>query len=115
MSAGLRTSRDHGEARTTPSASETSRTAGAVAEELAAAQGAAQVVLEGELVDREVTSPAGCIAMGLQYLQTNDAAVASLFALPGEATALAYNFLHIHVQVITSHLDSQTRGLPWTS
>lgn len=43
-----------------------------------------QVVLEGELLNLGVTSPAAALALGLMYLQTNDAAVAAAFQLPGE-------------------------------
>ena len=43
------------------------------------------MVLEGELVNLEVTSPAATLALGLMYLQTEDASVARLFALPGAA------------------------------
>ena len=42
-----------------------------------------QVVLEGDLVNLGVTSPAAALALGLMYLQTNDAAVATAFHLPG--------------------------------
>lgn len=56
---------------------------GSVAEELAAAQGSSQTVLEGELLNLGVTSPAAALALGLMYLQTNDAAVAAAFQLPG--------------------------------
>ena len=38
-----------------------------------------QVVLEGDLVNLGVTSPAAALALGLMYLQTNDAAVAAAF------------------------------------
>ena len=46
---------------------------------------AAQVVLEGDLVNLGVTSPAAALALGLMYLQTNDAAVAAAFHLPGRS------------------------------
>lgn len=42
-----------------------------------------QTVLEGDLVNLGVTSPAAALALGLMYLQTNDAAVAAAFHLPG--------------------------------
>ena len=42
-----------------------------------------QVVLEGDLVNLGVTSPAATLALGLMYLQSNDAAVAAAFQLPG--------------------------------
>jgi anaphase-promoting complex subunit 1 len=40
-------------------------------------------VLEGELVNLDVTSPAATIALGLMYLKTNDQGIAKLFSLPG--------------------------------
>jgi hypothetical protein len=86
---GLETSSDQPQARASSSTREASRSAGAVAEELAAAQGAAQVVLEGDLVDRDVTSPAAAIALGLMYIHTNDTGIASLFRLPGARYLLA--------------------------
>lgn len=58
------------------------RAVGSVAEELAAAQGSSQVVLEGELLNLGVASPAAALALGLMYLQTNDADVAAAFHLP---------------------------------
>jgi anaphase-promoting complex subunit 1 len=48
-----------------------------VAEELAAAQGASQVVLEGDVVNYDVIRPAAIVALGLMYLQTNEEAIAS--------------------------------------
>lgn len=46
-----------------------------------------QVVLEGDLVNLGVTSPAAALALGLMYLQTNDAAVAAAFQMPGKPAA----------------------------
>lgn len=43
-----------------------------------------QVVLEGELVNMDVTSPAATVALGLMYLKTNDLQIAKLFVLPGK-------------------------------
>ncbi|PSC69420.1 anaphase-promoting complex subunit 1 isoform X2 isoform B [Micractinium conductrix] len=68
----------------------TSRAVGSVAEELAAAQGSSQTVLEGELLNLGVTSPAAALALGLMYLQTNDAAVAAAFQLPDTHFALDF-------------------------
>jgi len=56
----------------------------AVAEEMAAAQGAAQVIAEGDLLNLNVTSPAATIALGLMYLQTNNATAAEIFCPPGK-------------------------------
>lgn len=53
-----------------------------VADELAAAQAAAQVIMEGELVNMSVTSPAASLALGLMYLQTNDERIAEIFCVP---------------------------------
>jgi len=61
----------------------TNRPTGAVAEELAAAQGAAQVILEGDLVNLNVTSPAATIALGLMHLQANEMRIADMFFIPG--------------------------------
>lgn len=47
-----------------------------------------QTVLEGDLVNLGVTSPAAALALGLMYLQTNDAAVATAFHLPGRLEQL---------------------------
>ncbi len=41
------------------------------------------MVLEGELVNLDVTSPAATIALGLMYLNPNDEGIAKLFVLPG--------------------------------
>jgi hypothetical protein len=48
------------------------------------------VVLEGDLVNLGVTSPAAALALGLMYLQTNDAEVAAAFLLPSTHFALDY-------------------------
>lgn len=42
-----------------------------------------QTVLEGDLVSLGVTGPAAALALGLLYLQTNDAGAAAAFHLPG--------------------------------
>ncbi|KAL4443950.1 hypothetical protein ABPG75_011687 [Micractinium tetrahymenae] len=73
-----------------PRASGSTRVVGSVAEELAAAQGSSQVVLEGELLNLGVTSPAAVLALGLMYLQTNDAALAAAFQLPDTHFALDF-------------------------
>jgi anaphase-promoting complex subunit 1 len=49
-----------------------------------------QVVMEGELVNLGVTAPAATLALGLLYLQTNDAQAAAAFALPATHFALDY-------------------------
>ncbi|GAB4821235.1 hypothetical protein N2152v2_008281 [Parachlorella kessleri] len=77
------------------------RSGGTVAEELAAAQGSSQVVLEGELVNLEVTSPAATLALGLMYLHTNDTGIARVFALPD--THFALDFVrpeHLQLRVL---------------
>ena len=51
---------------------------------------AMQVVLEGKLVNLDVTSPAATLALGLMFLRTNDAAIAAAFALPDSHFALDY-------------------------
>lgn len=61
---------------------DSNRGSGAVAEELLAAQAAAQLILEGDLVNLHVTSPAAAVALGLTYLKTNDERCASLFKIP---------------------------------
>lgn len=47
-----------------------------------------QVVLEGERVNVAVTGPGATIALALQFLRTNDAAVAASFQLPQNAHSL---------------------------
>ena len=65
------------------------RHGGTVAEELAAAQGASQVVLEPEnLVNIDAAGPAAAVALGLMYLQTNSHEAAALFELPETAFGL---------------------------
>jgi len=81
LSAGL----DVGDSVVRNASSSSNRTSGAVAEELAAALGAAQVILEGDLINLNVTSPAATVALGLMYLQTNDQRGADLFHLPGSS------------------------------
>ena len=49
-----------------------------------------QVVLEGNLVNLDVTSPAATLALGLMFLRTNDAAIAAAFTLPDTHFALDY-------------------------
>ena len=50
----------------------------------------AQVVLEGALVNLDVTSPGATLALALMFLKTGDAAVAAAFAVPGTRFALDY-------------------------
>ncbi|KAL3162204.1 hypothetical protein ABBQ32_009910 [Trebouxia sp. C0010 RCD-2024] len=52
--------------------------------------GVSQVVLEGKLVNLDVTSPAATLALGLMFLRTNDPAIAAAFALPDTHFALDY-------------------------
>ena len=52
--------------------------------------GGIQVVLEGKLVNLDVTSPAATLALGLMFLCTNDAAIAAAFSLPDTHFALDY-------------------------
>ena len=47
-------------------------------------------MLEGNLVNLDVTAPGATIALGLMYLRTNDAAVARAFAVPDTHFALDY-------------------------
>lgn len=49
-----------------------------------------QVVLEGKLVNLDVTSPAATLALGLMFLRTSDPAIAAAFALPDTHFALDY-------------------------
>jgi hypothetical protein len=49
-----------------------------------------QVVLEGNLVNMDVTSPAATLALALMYLKTNDAAIAASFFVPDTHFALDY-------------------------
>jgi anaphase-promoting complex subunit 1 len=61
---------------------------GAVADELAAAQGSSQTVGEGDLVNMGVTGPAAAVALGLMYSKTNNAAVGAMFMMPDSQFAL---------------------------
>ena len=47
-------------------------------------------MLEGNLVNLDVTAPGATLALGLMYLRTNDAAVARAFAVPDTHFALDY-------------------------
>ena len=58
-------------------------------------------MLEGDLVNLGVTSPAAALALGLMYLQTNDAAVAAAFQMPGQS---ATKLTNEGVQ-LTAHID----------
>lgn len=59
-------------------------------EDSAPSHGLSQVVLQGSLVNLDVTSPAATLALTLLFLQTNDAAVADVFALPHTTFGLDY-------------------------
>ena len=59
-----------------------------------------QVVLEGNLVNLDVTSPAATLALALMFLKTNDAGVAASFVIPDTHFALDYvrpNFILLRV------------------
>ena len=49
-----------------------------------------QVILEGNLINLDVTAPGATLALGLMYLKTGDAAVARAFAIPDTHFALDY-------------------------
>lgn len=58
------------------------------------------MILEGNLVNLDVTSPGATLALALMYLKTNDAAVAAAFAVPDTHFALDYvkpEFLQLRV------------------
>ena len=59
-------------------------------DESAPSHGLSQVVLEGSLVNLEVTSPAATLALALMYLKTNDASAAAVLALPETAFELDF-------------------------
>ena len=59
-------------------------------DDAAPSHGLSQVVLQGSLVNLDVTSPAATLALTLLFLQTNDAAVADVFALPQTTYGLDY-------------------------
>lgn len=59
------------------------QTSGAVAEELAAAQGAAKTIMEGDLINLNATSPAAALALGLMYLKSGNQRIADAFYIPG--------------------------------
>ena len=48
------------------------------------------MVLEGNLVNLDVTAPGATLALGLMYLKTNDAAIARVFSIPDTHFALDY-------------------------
>ena len=52
--------------------------------------GGLQVILEGNLINLDVTAPGATLALGLMYLKTGDAAVARAFAIPDTHFALNY-------------------------
>ncbi len=64
-----------------------------------------QVVLEGNNVNMDVTSPAATLALALMYLKTNDEAIAASFAVPDTHFALD------HVKPEFVLLRVQARGL----
>ena len=49
-----------------------------------------QVILEGNLINLDVTAPGATLALGLMYLKTGDAAIARAFAIPETHFALDY-------------------------
>ena len=51
-------------------------------DDLAPSHGLSQVVLEGNLVNLDVTSPAATLALMLMFLKTGDEGVASMLTLP---------------------------------
>ena len=53
-----------------------------------------QVVLEGNLVNLDVTSPGATLALGLMFLKTHDTAMAAAFAIPATRFDLDYVRLH---------------------
>lgn len=59
-------------------------------EESAPSHGLSQVVLQGSLVNLEVTCPAATLALMLIFLQTNDESIASVFELPKTAFSLDF-------------------------
>ncbi len=63
--------------------SSTGQSSGAVAEELAAAQGAAKTIMEGDLINLNASSPAAALALGLMYLKSGNQRVAEAFYIPG--------------------------------
>ncbi len=48
------------------------------------------MVLEGALVNLDVTSPGATLGLGLMFLKTNDAAMAASFTIPDTHFALDY-------------------------
>ena len=64
------------------------RPTGAVAEELAASQGDAKTVMEGDLINLNATSPAASVALGLMYLKSSNRRVADLYFIPGTLSHL---------------------------
>ncbi|KAK9834947.1 hypothetical protein WJX84_010452 [Apatococcus fuscideae] len=69
-------------------------------EDTLSGSGISQVVLEGNLVNLDVTSPAATLALALMFLKTNDVGVAASFVIPDTHFALDYvrpNFILLRV------------------
>ena len=49
-----------------------------------------KVVLEGEMVNLDVTSPAATVALALMYLRTNNENIAACFKIPQSSFELDY-------------------------
>lgn len=81
------------------------QSSGAVAEELAAAQGAAKTVMEGDLINLNATSPAAALALGLMYLKSGNRRIADEFYIPGTRY---YHLIHFQIE---QRIDFLIRGI----
>lgn len=59
-------------------------------DDTAPSHGISQVLLEGSLVNLDVTSPAATLALTLMFLKTNDASVAGMLSLPDTTFTLDF-------------------------
>lgn len=59
-------------------------------DDTAPSHGISQVVLEGSLVNLDVTSPAATLALTLMFLKTNDRSVAAMLSIPDTTFTLDF-------------------------
>ena len=87
------------------------------ADDSAPSHGLSQVVLEGSLVNLDVTSPGATLALTLIFLKTNDASVAKALALPDTTFTLDFvRPFYILLRVLARSLimwDSMEPSMAW--
>lgn len=87
------------------SQSSPSRSTSAVAEELAASQGAARTILEGDLINLNATAPSACIALGLMYLKSENERIANTFYIPGANIFFRFSDFHPQLNRLTNSFN----------